>query len=117
MSNPLNGISGSIDLPIRRDMTYSLPPRYIIDHENGKSAQTNWKVLEKLQDRTRLMLHPITGRSHQLRVHLRSIGHSIIGDPIYGNIHDSRMYLHAHQLALAHPTKGGMLELTSRVPF
>jgi tRNA pseudouridine32 synthase/23S rRNA pseudouridine746 synthase len=64
-------------------------------------------------------LEPITGRSHQLRVHLAAIGHPIVGDPLYGNGHDAngRMLLHASAITLPHPRTGEALALLSLPPF
>ena len=107
---------GEIDLPLRKDMEQALPPRHLVDHQQGKSAQTRWRVLERLKTRTRVELVPLTGRSHQLRVHMQSLGHPIVGDPIYG-IRDERLMLHAQQLSLDHPMHGNRIELESISPF
>ena len=72
---------GEIDLPMRKDLDD--PPRQIIDHIHGRAAVTRWRVLDRKDDRTRLELTPITGRSHQLRLHLKTIGHPILGDATY----------------------------------
>ena len=64
---------GTINAPIRKDMDN--PPRQLIDDVHGRPSVTHWEVIERMDDRTRLKLHPITGRSHQLRLHLLSIGH------------------------------------------
>ena len=87
---------GEIDLPLRKDMEQALPPRHVVD-ASKKSAQTRWQVLERLKTRTRVALVPLTGRSHQLRVHMQSLGHPIVGDPIYG-IRDERLMLRASAL-------------------
>ena len=97
-------------------MEQTLPPRHVVDLKQGKSAQTRWQVLERLKTRTRVALVPLTGRSHQLRVHMQSLGHPIVGDPIYG-IRDERLMLHAHQLSLDHPMHGNRIELESISPF
>ena len=81
---------GEVQLPIRKDMTQSLPPRHIVDHQQGKFAHTKWSVIERKNNRTRVHLYPLTGRSHQLRVHMCEIGHPIVGDPIYGEEDDNR---------------------------
>ena len=107
---------GEIDLPLRKDMEQALPPRHVVDLKQGKSAQTRWQVLERHETRTRVALVPLTGRSHQLRVHMQSLGHPIVGDPIYG-IRDERLMLHAHQLSLDHPMHGNRIELESISPF
>ena len=77
----------------------------MVDHESGKSAHTEFKVLKHLDGRTLILLKPHTGRSHQLRVHMLSLGHPIAGDRIYNSEYQSheRLMLHAHQLAFLHP--------------
>lgn len=119
---------GTIDVPVRYEP--STKPRHIVDMTWNKRALTHYEVLhhELRTDRagkahpvTRVALYPITGRSHQLRVHMTHIGHVMIGDPIYAT--DTalelapRLNLHAHQLRLKHPTHGAWLEWVSKVPF
>ena len=72
---------GTIDLPLRKDFDH--PPRHCIDPLSGKPAQTDWRTVERLADRVRLELQPITGRSHQIRLHLATLGHPILGDNLY----------------------------------
>ena len=98
-------------------------PRQKVDPESGKTALTHWRVLQRDVGpgghATRLSLEPYTGRSHQLRVHLQSIGHPIVGDALYG--HDpgpgGRLLLHACELAFAHPTSGKPCRFESHAPF
>lgn len=92
------------------------PPRYG-EHQDGKLAVTHWQHLHHEIDRTRVLLTPITGRSHQLRVHLESIGHPLIGDPIYGFNDGERLMLHARQLNFQHPKSGQWIEVKSPAPF
>jgi len=96
---------GSVDLPLRCD--WPNRPLQIVDHELGKKALTHWKVLERLPDRTRLELTPVTGRSHQLRVHCLSMGHPILGDRFYADepvvAKEKRLCLHAQALKIFHP--------------
>ncbi|MEM8979165.1 MAG: RluA family pseudouridine synthase [Pseudomonadota bacterium] len=110
---------GHIDLPLIVD--WPNRPLQKICHETGKPAQTKWKVLKRSEYETRLKLTPLTGRSHQLRVHCLSMGHPILGDPFYasGPARDdpSRMMLHAHILALHHPDGGKMHKFTAKAPF
>ncbi|MCA9213406.1 MAG: RluA family pseudouridine synthase [Planctomycetales bacterium] len=107
-----------IDLPMRRDITVSLPPTYIVDRDQGREAITDLEVASVSGDRTRVTLRPRTGRSHQLRVHCKAIGHPIVGDPIYGNpINGERLMLHAHKLSFRNPATHDMLEFESPVPF
>ena len=75
--------AGRIDLPMRKDMDPRNAPRQVIDHAEGRRSITDWWVLKREVDRTRLLLQPLTGRSHQLRLHLKSIGHPILGDDLY----------------------------------
>lgn len=111
--------SGLVDLPIARDL--ARPPRYRIDHATGRPSQTHWRVLERLADRTRLEVEPITGRSHQIRLHLATLGHAILGDPLYADEESlslaSRLLLHATSLAVTHPADGRLVEWWSACPF
>ncbi|GLQ32140.1 pseudouridine synthase [Litoribrevibacter albus] len=97
--------SGEVDLPLITD--WPNRPKQKICFESGKPSQTLWEVLENSSDRTRVKLTPITGRSHQLRVHMLALGHPIIGDNLYAceealNKSD-RLLLHAEQLTVKHP--------------
>ena len=100
------------------------PPLYGVDPA-GKPCSTHWRVLEARGQHSRLELRPITGRSHQLRVHLQALGHPILGDPLYGAAHGGaiadpapqRMHLHAAGLRLIHPLRQEPLELLSAAPF
>ncbi len=107
---------GEIDLPLRKDMEQALPPRHMVDLEQGKPAQTRWRVRDRLETQTRVELVPLTGRSHQLRVHMQSLGHPIVGDPIYGTP-DERLMLPAQRPSLDHPMHGDRIELESISPF
>jgi tRNA pseudouridine32 synthase/23S rRNA pseudouridine746 synthase len=107
---------GRIDSPMRKDMTQSLPPKHVIDHVRGKDAITEWEVLDRTNTTTRVALFPKTGRSHQLRLHMQSIGHPIVGDNIYGHP-DERLMLHARWLELYHPATGEPIRLECPVPF
>jgi len=107
---------GEVQLPIRKDMKQSLPPRHMVDHQQGKSAHTKWSVIEFENNRTRVYLYPLTGRSHQLRVHMSEIGHPIVGDPIYGE-EDERLMLHAEHIVFKHPIDGRVIELETPAPF
>lgn len=103
---------GEIDLPIACD--WQNRPRQKICHESGKSALTHFTVLSREGDRTRLLLQPVTGRSHQLRIHLREIGHPILGCDMYAHQRAlgmaGRLMLHATSLAFEHPTTGAWLQ-------
>ena len=77
---------------------------------------TRWEVSDRNEFSTRLDLYPITERSHQLRVHLKEIGHPIIGDPIYG-MKKERMLLHAEKISFNHPEDHQWIELECPAPF
>lgn len=109
---------GVIDVPMRGDPDDR--PRQIVDYEQGKSATTQWQVISIEGDRTRLSLKPITGRTHQLRIHCISIGHIIIGDTLYGDDiekQEQRMLLHAETISLFHPATGEPISLTAPCDF
>ncbi len=111
--------SGLIDYPIRKDMDN--PPMQCVDYEQGKPSQTLWRVLEQKGDRARLELRPTTGRSHQLRIHLREIGHPILGDDLYApskvQAMSERLLLHALSLTITHPKTGNRLTSVADCPF
>ncbi|HMW24293.1 MAG TPA: pseudouridine synthase [Burkholderiaceae bacterium] len=112
---------GQVDLPLICD--WPNRPRQMVDHERGKPASTHWRVLshEPTGTHTRVALLPITGRSHQLRVHLWSLGHPILGDELYGDAASRaaapRLLLHACGLALPHPVTGEWLSFEDATPF
>jgi tRNA pseudouridine32 synthase/23S rRNA pseudouridine746 synthase len=112
---------GVIDLPIAVD--WPNRPRSVVNHQNGKPSVTHWRVIshDKQQKTTRIELEPVTGRSHQLRVHLQALGHSIVGDLLYGNApkgsQATRMLLHAQALELRHPTSDKPIRFCSAAPF
>lgn len=111
--------SGMVDLPLCVD--WPNRPRQHVDHENGRAAQTEWHVLKHEPDNiTRLRLLPITGRSHQLRVHMKEIGHPILGDPFYSEGPARafpRLMLHAQNLRFRHPDGGKGLSFSAKCPF
>lgn len=110
---------GLIDLPLKVD--WPNRPMQHVDHAEGRPAQTAWRVIRREADGTaRLRLTPHTGRSHQLRVHLREIGHPILGDPFYaqGAARDwPRLMLHSETLRLRHPEGGRGMSFTAKAPF
>jgi len=108
---------GVIDMPLLAD--WPNRPRQKVDFEHGKPSLTRWQVLQRGADCTRLALQPVTGRSHQLRVHLQHIGHPIRGDELYAAppVQTARLLLHASELSLMHPLHGRPLHLHSAVPF
>ncbi|MCD9027253.1 RNA pseudouridine synthase [Luteimonas sp. BDR2-5] len=116
--------AGEIDLPLLTD--WPNRPRQMVDAIAGKPSLTRWRVLSRDtagdgSRRTRLALTPVTGRSHQLRVHLQAIGHPILGDALYADddarAAAPRLLLHAETLAMSHPAHGAGLTLTCPVPF
>lgn len=110
---------GAINLPLAAD--WPNRPRQVVEPAAGKPSTTRWQVLERdvSSQRARLALEPLTGRTHQLRVHLAAIGHPIVGDALYGMPGDAapRLMLHAHELRLPHPGDGRIIALRSALPF
>jgi len=110
-----------IDLPIAAD--WPNRPRRIIEPERGKPSQTRWRVLayDQQADTTRVELEPLTGRSHQLRVHLQALGHPILGDTLYApsevQARAPRLLLHATELQFAHPVTGAPMAFSSPATF
>ena len=106
--------NGEIDLPMSAD--WPNRPRQKIDR-HGKPSVTRYEVLEQGKEWARLRLEPITGRTHQLRVHLMATGHPIVGDALYGGKPSGRLMLHAQELCFDHPVTGERLHLVSMPPF
>jgi tRNA pseudouridine32 synthase / 23S rRNA pseudouridine746 synthase len=111
---------GQVDLPLLTD--WPNRPLQKIDHEIGKPALTRYTVLQRqATDCTRVMLEPITGRTHQLRVHLCAIGHPILGDMLYAppaiQNQSARLLLHACALHFTHPLTGKLLQFQHEPPF
>ena len=117
------GAKGDISVPVRYEPTTK--PRHIVDHDWSKHALTLYEVLAHEECNgepvTRVLLKPVTGRSHQLRVHMVHVGHVMIGDPIYAEgtalTIAPRLNLHAQQLRLKHPTLGAWMDWESPSPF
>lgn len=111
--------TGTINLPIRCD--WPNRPLQMICYEHGREAITNYEILERSETSTRLALTPLTGRSHQLRLHMKSIGHPIIGDEWYApaKVKEAapRLLLHAQELCLYHPATAEWIELRAKCPF
>lgn len=106
-----------MDIPVVYDP--SRPPLHIVDASHNKPALTHWQAIEHFQIQgqpvTRVKLTPITGRSHQLRVHMQYLGHPIVGDTLYAapeQLLVPRLCLHAKQLSFNHPVTGESLTLT-----
>ena len=111
--------SGRIELPLAAD--WPRRPLQKVDLQHGKPSITDWQLLDfdASQGIARLALQPLTGRSHQLRVHLAAIGHPIVGDALYApaQLQAHRLMLHACALSLQHPTSGQRLQLHCAAPF
>ncbi|RMC35023.1 pseudouridine synthase [Paracoccus alkanivorans] len=110
--------AGRIDLPLIVD--WPNRPRQKVDHAEGRAAQTDWRVVRANDAETRVRLFPLTGRSHQLRVHMAEIGHPILGDPLYatGEAADHpRLMLHAESLRIRHPESGIQQSFNAPAPF
>lgn len=110
---------GLVDLPLITD--WPNRPRQKVDPETGKPSQTRYEILESGAVASRMKLTPLTGRSHQLRVHMAELGHPILGDELYA--HDEaeqialRLHLHAAELAFTHPHSGAAVRFESPCPF
>lgn len=118
VSGQLRERTGTIDLPLIVD--WPNRPRQMVDHQNGKPAITEWKTVTLGDTETRVRLFPRTGRSHQLRVHMLSIGHPILGDPLYALGSDARfprMMLHSEELRINHPESGKGLKFRAPAGF
>ena len=108
--------SGTVDLPLTVD--WPNRPRQHVNHATGRPAITDWQVIARGPDETRMRLIPHTGRTHQLRVHMAEIGHPILGDPLYAPASDHpRLMLHAERLAFRHPVSGDPVDFTAPCPF
>lgn len=118
LSGRLEPRTGTVDLPLIVD--WENRPRQMVCHETGKPAVTDWRVIRYDERSTRIRLMPRTGRSHQLRVHMLSLGHPILGDPLYAaesaRDHD-RLMLHSEELRIKHPDSGIALKFRAPCPF
>jgi tRNA pseudouridine32 synthase/23S rRNA pseudouridine746 synthase len=114
-----NSDSGEVDLPLICD--WPNRPKQMVDKENGKKALTRWQIVKRDEQCCRVDLFPVTGRSHQLRVHMLSMGHPIIGDRLYAHpaalALGQRLHLHAKALSFSHPVSEKMQHFNSEVPF
>jgi len=109
--------AGEIDLPLIAD--WPNRPKQKVDHAEGKHSLTRYRLLayDAASDTSRVELEPVTGRTHQLRVHLADIGHPIVGDALYGGRASERLMLHASALSFVHPLNQQLLELRCESPF
>jgi tRNA pseudouridine32 synthase / 23S rRNA pseudouridine746 synthase len=110
-------MAGEIALPLTAD--WPNRPKQKVDHAAGKHSLTRYRLLayDAASDTSRLELEPVTGRTHQLRVHLAVIGHPIVGDALYDGRLTGRLLLHASTLSFAHPHDGRFLSLHCETPF
>jgi tRNA pseudouridine32 synthase / 23S rRNA pseudouridine746 synthase len=109
------GDAGACDLPLIAD--WPNRPLQKVDVMHGRPSLTHWQVLQREGELTRLALSPITGRSHQLRVHCAASGFAIVGDTLYGGRSAPRLMLHAASLAFLHPVQGHALAFDDAAPF
>lgn len=110
--------TGTVDLPMIVD--WPNRPLQKIDFDQGRPAITDWRVVRSGHGESRVRLYPKTGRSHQLRVHMKEIGHPILGDPFYatGAARDfPRLMLHSETLQFAHPESGKGMRISAKAPF
>lgn len=125
--------SGEVSHPIRKDLDN--PPLQMVDPVHGRPSLTRWTVLERLDavpspvrahghgpfPCARISLHPLTGRSHQLRLHMRSIGHTLLGDDLYGTetvrSASTRLCLHSCMLEFTHPGREERVSFAVPAPF
>jgi tRNA pseudouridine32 synthase/23S rRNA pseudouridine746 synthase len=110
---------GEIELPLICD--WPNRPKQKVDHENGKPSKTLYQVLKRDNESSLVKLTPITGRSHQLRVHMLALGHPILGDRLYAH-HQAltispRLQLHAQRLSIFHPVTNQPIEFFCNSPF
>jgi len=108
---------GEISLPLRVDLDNR--PRQVVCYEYGKKAHTIWKIIEKRKGQTLVHFYPVTGRTHQLRMHAAhtlGLNCPIVGDDLYG-VKSNRLHLHAEYLQLKHPETGKMMKFRVKVEF
>ena len=112
LSGKVSEKKGTITLPLRLDLDDR--PRQLVDFKNGKTAKTNWTIISENNTHTRIHFYPVTGRTHQLRVHAAhkdGLNLPIIGDDLYGTRQD-RLYLHADFIEFIHPTSKNKINFT-----
>ena len=123
VAGKLDSFEGEIHLPLGRDLRRG-PPFNRVDVENGKNSSTYWNIVFQSMDKSKSFLNlvPMTGRTHQLRIHMASIGNPILGDKFYGSALDiasspNRLLLHAEKLRIIHPSTGKYIEFQAICPF
>ncbi len=112
-------VKGEIGFALRPDPNDR--PRQVVDEQEGKPALTRYELLQIVDGNSELLLMPVTGRSHQLRIHLASIGHPILGCDLYAHedafAAADRLMLHASRLSFTHPSSGERMSFASEAPF
>ena len=105
---------GTIDAPIRR---HAVHRQKMAVNDRGRESLTKYRVLAAVEGKALIECHPHTGRTHQIRVHLKHLGHPVVGDPLYGRrgTH-SRHFLHAWKISFKHPATGKTVSFTAPVP-
>ena len=110
---------GCIDISLIKDIDH--PPKHKVDHEKGKACKTFYEVVSYGEQTTLVKLMPVTGRTHQLRLHMLAIGHPILGDDFYAEANvlnmSSRLLLHASEITIRHPYTKEMVVFKTDVPF
>lgn len=117
LAGQIEAAAGEVDLPIIAD--WENRPLRKIDTVSGKPSLTRYTLLEydAINDTSSVALEPVTGRTHQLRVHMHAIGHSIIGDNLYGGRSADRLHLHAQTVSFNHPVSNVALDFVCEAPF
>lgn len=116
VSGKLEQEAGEISLPLISD--WPNRPKQMVDHTQGKPSLTRYRLLGLEGANSRVELEPVTGRTHQLRLHMAAIGHPILGDVLYGDGSSApRLLLHANSLNFKHPVSGKPLNFSSSSPF
>jgi tRNA pseudouridine32 synthase/23S rRNA pseudouridine746 synthase len=117
LNGDLKEDSGTIKLPLRGDLDDR--PRQLVCFEHGKPAETNWEVIERMDGRTKVHFYPVSGRTHQLRIHaahVNGLNASIVGDDLYGTI-SNRLYLHSDMLEFTHPMTKELMKFQKEAAF
>ncbi|WP_299054032.1 RluA family pseudouridine synthase [uncultured Polaribacter sp.] len=117
LNGELSDTNGTIKLPLRVDLEDR--PRQLVDFKHGKNAETNWEIIDVKNGKTKVYFYPITGRTHQLRVHAahkNGLNTPIVGDDLYGT-KEKRLHLHAEFIEFYHPTTKQKMEFKIEAPF
>ncbi|CAK4081342.1 unnamed protein product [Aphanomyces euteiches] len=115
ITGTLSPSEGVVELPLAGDPTHRVKQR--VDMEQGKPSKTLYTVKQVADGRSRVELTPVTGRTHQLRVHMHALGHPMVGDSLYAEDTTIRLHLHAIQLEFDHPMSGHRVHFDCPCPF